>query len=243
MPKVHSTFVQGFSEKDVESHWRPEEYKQGGVFQIWSDAPAGLTLVHMHTDDHDHHGNAAHGRLTDYNKKLTWSWDYEGDHQGDRKIVNCQLAKTDRPFHEYCFGNSMQFNLTSSGTIGESQKIDNYVGFFKDPARKFEEMIGVTMEAGKTDTPIETENRMRGVDRDGEEIKGYSRETFWCEPFETLRVARAPHNTANLLHTLALCSCTTRANRRTLLSPRALRDFSIQAIPSTTFAVPTECPQ
>jgi hypothetical protein len=52
LPLTHSTFVQGFSDRETTEghHDRPQEYKQGGQFQIFSQAgipglQEGMSLV------------------------------------------------------------------------------------------------------------------------------------------------------------------------------------------------------
>jgi hypothetical protein len=50
----------------------------------------------MHSEESSHHsrGDPAHGRLTNYGRKLTWSWDYD---EREHKVMNCVLEKNEKP--------------------------------------------------------------------------------------------------------------------------------------------------
>ena len=194
LPKVYSSHVSAFEDKVIKFPYsRPEEYKQSGMFHVWSDETSGKSLVHVHSDQSSHHtrGSPNHGRLTDYVKQLVWSWDWD---EQTRTVKNCVLAKTSGPQITYSVGApEIDFKLVSSGTIGKTQKVDNYDGYYKNTSTPidYEEQVGITMEAGTTDTPIESELRMRGFDEETkEQVQGYRRETFWDFTVESIPAAQ-----------------------------------------------------
>ena len=181
---THSTFVQGFAEKTVDQHHaRPEEFKQAEAFKLWFDLPSGKSLVHAHEDNSQ--GQASGGMLTDYNKGLTWRWDFD-QRQG---VQNCELKKVTYPQETYCFGKANFTDHADSGTIGEHYKIDHYIGHLTDHEKHINEQVDVLVEAGsdaKNVLPIEQESRITAQGEQHEEVHAYQRKSFY--DFSTARI-------------------------------------------------------
>lgn len=176
LPKVHSTFVHGYSDKvEQEGHSRPQEFRQGEVFQVFFDSDNQKSLVWVHPQNARPRSDPDHGMLTDYAKKLQWRWDWDAQSQ---KVSNCALTEMNEPQEPYCFGGPAEvtFNATGTGTTGESYPVDFWEGRFEKQG--FAEDIFVVMQAKSTSIPVEEIVHGEFQER-GEQGRYYERFSFW----------------------------------------------------------------
>jgi hypothetical protein len=181
---VYTVDVQSFSQTEVASHgWRPPtEYTQANNFQLWVDDKAGFSLVYIHEEhDNNNRGHASHGRLTDYNRKVAYTWDWD---MHTHTLSNCTAAATEYPQEPYCFGTTggkdVKFTFFDSGTIGKDYMIDSYGAQVNDPLRKVRVDLDVVIESNASGVVYPVEEMSHYFeDNEGERKVGSSRRTFY----------------------------------------------------------------
>jgi len=146
LPPTHDAVVT--TRRDINainmSHHR-DEYYEGEFLHVWFDSSVKKTLVHVYEKEwFNHRGDTHHYfHLRDYSKKYLWRGHYNFT---TKTTSNCRLELMDRSFEPYCPAKGV--NLTHSGTVGKSAKVDFYEVKYDDPQYHFVEDINLITETG-----------------------------------------------------------------------------------------------